>query len=84
MRLLQTKTTDLSAVTGQSEGAEAQVIVADVLRRLPEDHARAIVYYYIDELSQAEVAELMGCSRRHVGNLLSRARELAQTEAVAG
>jgi RNA polymerase sigma-70 factor, ECF subfamily len=30
------------------------------------------VYYHLDRMSHAEIAELLGCSRRHVVNLLER------------
>lgn len=43
-----------------------------LLQRMPDELARAAVYYYLDDLSHDEVARLMNCSRRHVGNLLER------------
>ena len=46
-----------------------------VLGDLPEDEARAAVYYHLDGMSHAEVAEVLGCSARHVGDLLSRMTE---------
>jgi RNA polymerase sigma-70 factor (ECF subfamily) len=58
--------------------AEAASAVRSVLAQLPEDEARAAVYHYLDGMSHAEVAEVLGCSRRHVGNLLERvSRRLA-------
>lgn len=54
---------------------DARVMVRAVLADLPEDEARAAVYYHLDGMSHAEVAELLGCSARHVGDLLSRATE---------
>lgn len=51
---------------------ETLAIVRDLLARLPEDLARAAVYYYVDEMTHHEIAEIMGCSRRHVGNLVER------------
>lgn len=48
------------------------------LARLTDDEARAAVYYHLDGMSHAEIGELLGCSRRQVGNLLERiARRLA-------
>ncbi len=55
-------------------GPEQRTIVRDLLQRLPDEQASAVVYYYVDEMSQAEISELLGCSRRHVGNLLDRVR----------
>lgn len=62
-------------------GPEPRAIVRDLLERLPDDEAHAFVYYYVDEMSQAEISELLGCSRRHVGNLLARVRRSSQREA---
>jgi RNA polymerase sigma-70 factor, ECF subfamily len=44
----------------------------DALRKMPELLARVAVYAWFDELSHAEIASLVGCSRRHVANLLER------------
>lgn len=49
-----------------------------LLAGLPDEVACVAVYYYIDELSQREIAEILGCSRRHVGNLLARLLHWAQ------
>jgi len=53
-------------------GADAATIVRAELARLPDEEARAAVYYHLDGMSHAEVADVLGCSRRHVGNLLDR------------
>jgi RNA polymerase sigma factor (sigma-70 family) len=52
--------------------AEWSLTARTVLAQLPDDLACVAVYYHLDELSQREIAEIMGCSRRHVGNLLER------------
>jgi DNA-binding transcriptional regulator LsrR (DeoR family) len=38
------------------------------------------VHYYFDQMTQAEIAEVMGCSRRHVGDLLERFRREMERE----
>ena len=73
LRLLETKAA--GGPEGPADDPEARSVVRDILAQLDDDTARAVVYYYVDEMSQAEAAELMGCSRRHVGNLLERFRE---------
>jgi len=40
--------------------------------RLEDELAQVAVYRHLDEMTHAEIAELLGCSRRHVGNLLER------------
>ena len=54
------------------DGPEWALTARSVLAQLPDDLACAAVYYYVDELSHREIAEVMGCSRRHIGNLLAR------------
>lgn len=46
-----------------------------ILRLLPADEAAAFVYRHVDGMTHAEIAELLDCSRRHVGTLLDRSRE---------
>lgn len=55
--------------------------VRSLLSLLPDEVAAAVVYHHLDGMTHAEVAELLGCSRRKVGYLLERAGEsLAQAE----
>ena len=58
-------------------------IVRAELAQLPEEEARAAVYYHLDGMSHAEIAELLGCSRRHVGNLLERVEQRVAARAEA-
>lgn len=44
----------------------------DALAQLPDQEARAAVYFHLDGMTHTEIAELLGCSRRHVGDLLER------------
>jgi RNA polymerase sigma-70 factor, ECF subfamily len=52
--------------------AHAALVARELLEQLPEKLAAVAVYYYLDELSQREIAEVLGCSHRHVGQLLVR------------
>jgi RNA polymerase sigma factor (sigma-70 family) len=51
---------------------EAALIVRGVLAQLTDDEARAAVYYFLDGMTHAEIAEMLACSRRRVGDLLKR------------
>lgn len=62
--------------------AESAALVRQALGTLPEELSDAFVYYYLDQMTHAEIAELVGCSRRQVGNLLERAH--ARLERLAG
>jgi RNA polymerase sigma factor (sigma-70 family) len=79
-RLLQqrfTSTERASAAADMESGLELRRL----LDSLPRDLAEVAVYHHMDELTQDEIAQVMGCSRRHVGHLLQRLRaRLAETE----
>lgn len=53
--------------------AEAATVVKQALQGLPENLAVAFVYYYLDQMTHAEIATMLGCSRRQVGYLLEQA-----------
>ena len=40
------------------------------LLSLPDELARVAIYYHMDEMTQEEIATLLGCSRQWVGKLL--------------
>jgi RNA polymerase sigma factor (sigma-70 family) len=77
LRLLDDNLRPLLAV---SEAARAERIAAarQLLQQVPADLALAAVHYYVDEMTQDEIAEVMGCSRRHVGNLIDRLHALVK------
>ena len=50
---------------------EKRAIVLDILRRVPAALQEVAVYHYVDEMSHDEIADLMGISRRTVGNRLA-------------
>ena len=53
---------------------EAMAELRSLLVRMPADAAAAAVYHHMDGMTHAEVAEMLGCSRRKVGYLLERAQ----------
>ncbi len=58
---------------------EDRVVDLDLLtrlaQRLDDRVGEVLIYYYFDDLSQEEVAELAGLSRRTVGKYLQRIRD---------
>ncbi|HTE56390.1 MAG TPA: sigma-70 family RNA polymerase sigma factor [Kofleriaceae bacterium] len=54
----------------------------EALRHLPEELARIAVYYFVDEMTQEEIAGVLGCSRRAVNKKLARLQ--GELEAWAG
>jgi RNA polymerase sigma factor (sigma-70 family) len=61
--------------------AETDVIVHELLSTLPAELARVAVHYYIDDMTHDEIAGMLGCSRRHVGDLVERVRASVREEA---
>lgn len=61
----------------RQESADTWAVVRQFLDRMPEDLARVAIFYSVDGMTHQEIAEVVGCSRRQVGNLLERARAWA-------
>ena len=59
---------------------EAVTAVRAVLARLPDEQARAAIYYYLDGMTHAEIADVLSCSRRHVGDLLVRVADATRAK----
>ncbi len=55
--------------------AESATLAQRALSALPEELLEAFVYRYLHEMTHGEIAGLLGCSRRQVGNLLNRAHD---------
>jgi RNA polymerase sigma-70 factor, ECF subfamily len=55
-----------------SSAPDTRLALRQVLAIVPDEEARAAVHHYMDGMSHAEIATLLGCSRRRVGDLLER------------
>jgi len=53
---------------------ETRALACEILGALSDEEAALAVYLFCDELTHDEVATLMHCSRRHVGDLAARMR----------
>jgi RNA polymerase sigma-70 factor (ECF subfamily) len=73
-RLLQLQPVTATA-TAAAVSAESVYSVQQMLAALPDELAQVAVYYYFDEMTHEEIAEVVGCSRRQVGNLLQQVNE---------
>jgi RNA polymerase sigma factor (sigma-70 family) len=63
--------------------AESAAILKDLFAHIPEELAHAAIYYYADEMTHDEIATVLGCSRRHVGDLLERLRAHVERQEVS-
>ena len=64
--------------------AEHSVELRALLQRMPQELALVAIYRHFDALSHRDIARIMGCSSRQVGNLLERLeRWVEQPEAAA-
>jgi RNA polymerase sigma factor (sigma-70 family) len=79
-RLLQAQ----SATSAHPAHSENLVLLRGVVRELDEQLAFVAIYRFVDEMTHAEIATQLGCSRRHVGDVLVRLEEkFAKARAVA-
>ncbi len=60
--------------------AEQLVMLQQAVEAMPDELAEVAVYYLVDGLTHREIARLLSCSRRHVGNLLARLSEWGDDE----
>jgi RNA polymerase sigma-70 factor (ECF subfamily) len=60
------------------EATDGAATLRQLLVALPEELAAVAVYHYLDEMTQQEIADALGRSRRHVANLLQRLTELVR------
>jgi len=60
--------------------AEQRVILQRALATMPDELAQVAVYRCVDGLSHEEIARILSCSRRHVGNLLERVTEWGKSQ----
>lgn len=65
---------------------EKRVLLGQLLRHLPDELVKVAIYHHLDQMTHAEIATILGCSRRRVGDLLARitrqTAKLAELEAV--
>jgi len=78
LRLLEAHQAAEEQLVASPEVARAEL--RQLLSSLPEELAQLAVYYYLDEMSQEEIAEVMGCSRQWVGKLVARLRAHSERE----
>ena len=66
--------------SSESQGLnpEQLLMLQRAVESMPDELAQAAIYYLVDGLTHEEIARLMSCSRRHVGNLLTRLAEWGQ------
>jgi len=61
--------------------AEARAFLRELWARLPDELAEIGTYHYLDGLTQVEIAELLGCSRRTIGPRLEALRVRVRKDA---
>jgi RNA polymerase sigma-70 factor (ECF subfamily) len=68
------------SLSGSGDNPEHKTLLRQLLLRLPNELAEVAVYRYLDGMTHEEIAQLIGCSRRHVGDLLVRLHALAEED----
>lgn len=77
-RLLQSHHEDqMVPIAGTPEPSTA-IVIRSLLAEAQEKQALAALYVYVDGMRREEVAQMLGCSIRTVGNLLERFNQWAR------
>jgi RNA polymerase sigma-70 factor (ECF subfamily) len=63
--------------TTHAPAPEARTTLRAVLALVEEELAQVAIFYYVDDMDQAEIATVLGVSRRTIGYRLDRFREEA-------
>lgn len=77
-RLRKERLADPGTAPEQQRGgldAEQLLMLQQAVESMPDELAQVAIYYLVDGLTHREIARLLSCSRRHVGNLLARLSE---------
>ncbi|MDD9942685.1 MAG: RNA polymerase sigma factor [Myxococcales bacterium] len=64
----------------QVRSAEALASLRSLLARMPEDLATVAIYYHGEGLTHDDIARILECSPRHVGNLVARVRHFIERQ----
>jgi RNA polymerase sigma-70 factor (ECF subfamily) len=68
----------LAARAESGETAAETTSLSSLLRGFPEELQEIAVYYFVDEMSQDEIARVLGISQRTVSNRIAAFRGLAK------
>jgi RNA polymerase sigma-70 factor (ECF subfamily) len=63
------------ARTLSDERAVSTDLVVKLVRELDDGHCEVLAYRFLDDMTQDEIAELLGLSRKTIGKRLDRIRE---------
>jgi RNA polymerase sigma-70 factor (ECF subfamily) len=63
---------DASAAPRTAQPPEARALLRQILPHLDPELAEIAIYYFVDEMDQAEIASVLGVSRRTIGYRLER------------
>jgi RNA polymerase sigma-70 factor (ECF subfamily) len=74
-RLLDANDITPPARTACDERTIGHDLLRKLVRELDEAHCEVLAYRYLDDMTQDEIAELLGLSRKTIGKRLDRIRE---------
>lgn len=66
-----------------ARASQNHVLLRPLLSRMPQALADVAVYYYMDELTQDEIALVLGSSREHAGDQIERVSTWVRSEDAA-
>ena len=73
--------TDLWYAQCSAGEQEARILLKEIWKKVPQDLVNIAFYFYVDGMTHAEIARIVGVSRRTVGNRLLEFDEAARKAA---
>jgi RNA polymerase sigma factor (sigma-70 family) len=66
---------EFQPIAGEPCPPDTFLALASALGELPDEVAKAAIYFHLDGMSYEEIAQILDCSRRKVANLLASLKE---------
>ncbi|ACY15616.1 RNA polymerase sigma factor [Haliangium ochraceum] len=64
----------------RQDSADTWTVARQFLDRMPDELAQVLVLHAVDGMTHKEISDVLGCSRRQVGNLIERAQAWARAQ----
>jgi RNA polymerase sigma-70 factor (ECF subfamily) len=83
-RLLEGRAQEATASQGAGASpAERLLLLRQMIARVPAELADVAIYHYVDSLTYDQIADILGCSKRTVSDLLQRFRSTCEALVLA-
>lgn len=73
---------EFQPIAGEPCPPDTFLVLVSALGELPDEVAAAAIYFHLDGMSYEEIAQLLGCSRRKVAELLASLRTISPAKGI--